>query len=201
MRAKQMKSASPLRLKWCFCKCRIHNPSQPPLDVSGEKSLSLFSVLIYVAGNLNPVERNIRICHSGRLQAGIQMFGRFMNRSYVQVSLTNKPNQSIDFLKYTIQNGRKRLIRKNYEGKGFVMLQTIEVEIDAKGHIHPLEKLPLPYKGKSRALLTILSDMPIVRERSVVAEQETPAFGILTATRSVSLEEMETAIHARGSRL
>lgn len=36
------------------------------------------------------------------------------------------------------------------------MLQTIEVEIDAKGHIHPLEKLPLPLKGKSRALLTIL---------------------------------------------
>ena len=38
--------------------------------------------LIYVTGNHNPVERNLRTCHSGRLQAGIQMVGRFMNRPY-----------------------------------------------------------------------------------------------------------------------
>ncbi len=81
------------------------------------------------------------------------------------------------------------------------MLNTIEVEIDARGHIHPLEKIPLPHKGKSRALLTILSDMPTVRESSVSVEQQTPAFGILTATRSISIEQMETAIHARGGRL
>lgn len=78
------------------------------------------------------------------------------------------------------------------------MLQTIEVEIDAKGHIHPLEKLPLPHKGKSRALLTILPDLPAVPQRP---ETTTPAFGVLTASRSISLNEMETAIRRRGSRL
>jgi hypothetical protein len=81
------------------------------------------------------------------------------------------------------------------------MLQTIEVEIDAKGHIHPLEKLPLPHKGKSRALLTILPTIPEVRRRTGAAGQETPAFGVLTASRSVSIDEMEAAIHSRGSRL
>ena len=79
------------------------------------------------------------------------------------------------------------------------MMKTIEVEIDAKGHIHPLEKLPLPQKGKSRALLTILPDQPMAP--AVEARRETPAFGVLTATKSVSLEEMEAAIHARGGRL
>lgn len=80
------------------------------------------------------------------------------------------------------------------------MLQTIEVEIDSKGHIHPLEKIPLPIKGKSRALLTILPTLPAVH-RQTGTVQETPAFGVLTASRSVSIEEMEAAIHTRGSRL
>ena len=78
------------------------------------------------------------------------------------------------------------------------MLQTIEVEIDAKGHIHPLEKLPLPHKGKSRALLTML---PAVRRKPNTASQGTSAFGVITASRSVSLDEMEDTIHRRGSRL
>ena len=82
--------------------------------------------------------------------------------------------------------------------RGGAMLQTIEVEIDAKGHIHPLERIPVPHKGKSRALLTIL---PAVRRRSSTTIQENPAFGVLTASRSVGLDEMETAIHSRGSRL
>jgi len=81
------------------------------------------------------------------------------------------------------------------------MLQTIEVEIDAKGHIHPLENLPLPRKGKSRALLTILPPLPEVRKRTGSVGQKTPAFGVLTASRSVSIDEMEAAIHTRGSRL
>lgn len=81
------------------------------------------------------------------------------------------------------------------------MLQTIEVEIDAKGHIHPLEKLPLPHKGKSRALLTILPVLPAVRRKTETSDKETLAFGVLTASRSVSLDEMDTAIHTRGSRL
>ena len=35
------------------------------------------------------------------------------------------------------------------------MLQTIEVEIDDNGHIHPLE--PLTFKPTGRALLTLLN--------------------------------------------
>lgn len=81
------------------------------------------------------------------------------------------------------------------------MLKTIEVEIDAKGHIHPLEKLPVPQKGKSRALLTILQAPPLVQRRSVSVSRQTPAFGVLTASRSVSIDEMETAILDRGGRL
>lgn len=79
------------------------------------------------------------------------------------------------------------------------MLQTIEVEIDTKGHIHPLEKLPLPHKGKSRALLTILPALPAARRRTGTAGRETPAFGVLTASRSVSLGEIETTIRMRSS--
>jgi hypothetical protein len=85
--------------------------------------------------------------------------------------------------------------------EGVQMLQTIEVEIDAKGHIHPLEKLPLPLKGKSRALLTILPSPSAPQQRTESINEETPAYGVLTASRSVSLDEMETAIHTRGSRL
>ena len=80
------------------------------------------------------------------------------------------------------------------------MLQTIEVEIDAKGHIHPLEKLPLPLKGKSRAILTILPPLTAPQQQTENIKEETPAYGVLTASRSVSLEEMEEAIHLKGSR-
>ncbi len=79
------------------------------------------------------------------------------------------------------------------------MLQTIEVEIDAKGHIHPLEKLPLLHNGKSRALLTILPDFPAKTKQSATIGRETPAFGILTATRSVTIDEMEAALHTRAN--
>lgn len=81
------------------------------------------------------------------------------------------------------------------------MLQTIEVEIDAKGHIHPLEKLPQLHKGKTRALLTILPDHTAKPKQPDVTGQAPPAYGVLTATRTVSLEEMENAILQRGSRL
>jgi len=81
------------------------------------------------------------------------------------------------------------------------MLQTIEVEIDAKGRIHPLEKLPLPAKGKSRALLTILPDATVLHVRPVANDLETPAFGVLTASKTVNLDEMEAVIHRRGGRL
>ena len=62
--------------------------------------------------------------------------------------------------------------------KEFAMLQTIEVEIDAKGHIHPLEKLPLLHKGKLRALLTILPDLPAKTKQAAVTGLERPAFGV-----------------------
>jgi hypothetical protein len=86
------------------------------------------------------------------------------------------------------------IAKHSSDEKEFFMLQTIEVEIDAKGHIHPLEKLLLPHKGKSRALLTILPDQPAAKAGR--AKRETPAYGVLTAARSVTLEEMEAAIHA-----
>ncbi len=81
------------------------------------------------------------------------------------------------------------------------MLQTIEVEIDANGNIHPLEKLPLLHKGKSRALLTILPDFPAKTKQTAKSGFERPAYGVLTANRSVTLEEMEAAIHKRVGRI
>jgi len=81
------------------------------------------------------------------------------------------------------------------------MLKTIEVEIDTKGHIRPLEKLPLPLKGKSRALLTILPDLPETQKGSGTISRDAPAFGVLKADRTVTLEEMEAVIQQRGSRL
>lgn len=46
------------------------------------------------------------------------------------------------------------------------MLQTIEVEIDASGHIRPLESLPRLPAG--RALLTLLT--PVADETALLAE-------------------------------
>jgi hypothetical protein len=77
------------------------------------------------------------------------------------------------------------------------MLQTIEVEIDAKGHIHPLEKFPLPIQGKSRALLTLLPSQPVLPTRHSVK----PASGVLSASCTVSLVEMDSVIRSRGGRL
>jgi hypothetical protein len=76
------------------------------------------------------------------------------------------------------------------------MPQTIEVEIDAEGHIQPLEKLPLHHKGKTRALLTILPDQRATRAGRT--KPNTPGHGVLTATRSVTLDDMDAAIRARG---
>lgn len=46
------------------------------------------------------------------------------------------------------------------------MLQTLEVEIDASGRIHPLESLP--FKPVGRALLTLLT--PPADEAALLAE-------------------------------
>ncbi len=78
------------------------------------------------------------------------------------------------------------------------MLQTIEVEIDADEHIHPLE--PLPKLPAGRALLTLL-DKPI--PPASPANSQKPdfrgLFGLLKAERGVSLEEMDATIkqHAK----
>lgn len=77
------------------------------------------------------------------------------------------------------------------------MLQTIEVEIDAKGHIHPLEKFPVPTQGVSRALLTLLPT-PERKTRPLAVSE---ACGVLHASKSVSLEEMDEAVRLRGVRL
>lgn len=47
------------------------------------------------------------------------------------------------------------------------MLKTIEVEIDAKGHVHPLE--PVGRLPPGRALLTLLS--PAVDDTLLLAER------------------------------
>lgn len=79
------------------------------------------------------------------------------------------------------------------------MLQTIEVNIDAKGHIHPLEALPLPYSR--RALLTILPTT-IYPNSSMLDEIVIKrTFGVLVATKTVSLDEMKSAVRKRGSKL
>jgi hypothetical protein len=80
------------------------------------------------------------------------------------------------------------------------MLHTIEVEIDAKGVIHPLE--PIPLQGKRRGLLTILADADT---RTQTAPSQTVGidslFGLVKADHSVSLEDMEAVIRQRGSEL
>jgi len=84
------------------------------------------------------------------------------------------------------------------------MLQTIEVEIDMSGHIHPLE--PLSQIPTGRALLTLLTPdslasrpLPPKVKEDAQSKQElfTPLFGILKANRSVSLADMEIAIRQR----
>ena len=47
------------------------------------------------------------------------------------------------------------------------MLQTIEVQIDANGHIHPLE--PLIKLSAGRALLTLLE--PVDHDAALLSEQ------------------------------
>lgn len=77
------------------------------------------------------------------------------------------------------------------------MLQTIEVQIDNNGIIHPIEpqiKLPV-----GRALLTLLDNNTVNQPK--IAHIENPfddLFGIVKATRSVSLEEIELALSEQG---
>ena len=83
------------------------------------------------------------------------------------------------------------------------MLQTIEVEIDATGHIHPLKDIPRLPVG--RALLTLLApavDAAVLPAQQALSEawfkpseEEFDSLcGILKSEHSVSLEDMENAI-------
>lgn len=76
------------------------------------------------------------------------------------------------------------------------MLQTIEVQIDYNGVVHSIDpaanKLPA-----GRAFLTLLENTA----PKIKPSQPNPfddLFGILTASHSVSLEEMEQAISQQG---
>lgn len=77
------------------------------------------------------------------------------------------------------------------------MLQTIEVQIDNHGMIYPIEpqiKLPV-----GRALLTLLDNNTVNQpEISKVENPFDDLFGIVKATHSVSLEEIELAISEQG---
>jgi hypothetical protein len=77
------------------------------------------------------------------------------------------------------------------------MLQTIEVQIDNNGVIHPIEpQLKLP---AGRALLTLLhNNETVAQAKPSTSNNFDNLFGILKATHSVSLEEMEQAISQQG---
>lgn len=60
------------------------------------------------------------------------------------------------------------------------MLQTIEVEIDAHGQIHPLE--PLAFKLTGRALLTLL-DQPTVHGDTLLRGSAEQALALLASPR------------------
>jgi hypothetical protein len=72
------------------------------------------------------------------------------------------------------------------------MLNSIEVEIDEHGYIHSKEPLPTGRLG----ILTLFEQKPPITQfnETINANHFDDLFGILTATRSVSLEEMEQAI-------
>ena len=86
------------------------------------------------------------------------------------------------------------------------MLQTVEVDIDASGHIHLLE--PLPFKPVGRALLTLLEpsavETPISVEHELTGKPEAGAFdslfGILKADHGATLEEIEAGIREHAKR-
>lgn len=79
------------------------------------------------------------------------------------------------------------------------MLHTIEVQIDANGHIQPVE--PLVRLPVGRGLLTLLDDNQSLKTAS---KQETgnnfnDLFGIITATNTASLDDMKQAIYQRAA--
>ncbi len=77
------------------------------------------------------------------------------------------------------------------------MLQTIEVHIDTNGYIHPIE--PIKKLPTGRALLTLLDNTVTASELEIKPHQTfDDLFGILTATHTVSLDDMEQTIAQQG---
>jgi hypothetical protein len=60
------------------------------------------------------------------------------------------------------------------------MLQTIEIEIDASGHIHPLE--PLGFTPSGRAFLTLLDRQDVSQDSSPVGKAR-DALALLSSAR------------------
>lgn len=67
------------------------------------------------------------------------------------------------------------------------MLHSIEIEIDAYGHVNSSEPLP----AGRRAILTLLDDP---KPMPTTQNSFQGLFGMLKAKKSVSLDEMELAI-------
>ena len=77
------------------------------------------------------------------------------------------------------------------------MFQNIEVHIDTNGYIHPIE--PIKKLPTGRALLTLLDNTVTASELEIKPLQSfDDLFGILTATHTVSLEDMEQTIAQQG---
>ena len=76
------------------------------------------------------------------------------------------------------------------------MLQTIEVQIDNNGIVHPLEsQLKLP---AGRALLTLIDDNNVLAaNKPATSNNFDDLFGLFTATNTASLDDMKQAIYQR----
>ena len=79
------------------------------------------------------------------------------------------------------------------------MLQTIEVQIDANGHIQPVE--PLVRLPLGRGLLTLLDDNQSLTtaNKQEAGNNFKDLFGIITATNTASLDDMKQAIYQRAA--
>jgi hypothetical protein len=77
------------------------------------------------------------------------------------------------------------------------MLQTIEVQIDTNGYIHTVE--PVMQLPAGRGLLTLLENtITTAKPKTKTQKSFDDLFGILTATHSVSLDDMERTIAQQG---
>ena len=77
------------------------------------------------------------------------------------------------------------------------MLQTIEVQIDTNGFIHTVD--PIKQLPAGRGLLTLLENtIAAAKPKTKTQKPFDDLFGILTATHSVSLDDMERTIAQQG---